>query len=192
MLCVRGFTSPTECQLRCLLPSFTVDALADTDTLEPRPDYYTAVLFQRLMGTRVLSVRVSHADPDLHIYAHCSRGGESGASGSTLHAGKGDVAFAFLNRSPDKSFDVTLLAASGSAGADITGRSEFHLGSANRSDVFGSQVLLNGVLLKMDSWATLPALNPVVVEGDAPLHVASQTVGFAILHGAKAKACTWT
>ena len=181
-----------------MLPSFAVDALADTDTLEPRPDFYTAVLFQRLMGTRVLPVRVSHADPDLHIYAHCSRSGghlgptaadESSASKLILHARKGDVAFAFLNRSPDKLFDVTLLAANGPAGVDIVGRSEFHLTSANRSDVFGSQVLLNGALLQMDSWATLPPLSPKFVQGNAPLHVASQSIGFAILHGAKAKAC---
>lgn len=209
--CTRVFTSLTDGLLHCHLPSFAADALADTDTLQPRPDYYTAVLFQRLMGTRVLPVSVSLADPDLHIYAHCLRTGgrgttdneESSASRSTLHDEQGDVAFAFLNRSPDKSFDVTLLAATDDSssrfhitrdasegpGADDVVRSEFHLQSANKSDVFASQVLLNGALLRMTSWEKLPQLTPKVVEGSSPLHVASQTVGFAILHGAKTKAC---
>ena len=195
----------------CLLWSSGTDALADTDTLEPRPDYYTAVLFQRLMGTRVLPVRVSSVDPDLHMYAHCARIGGSAAAERPgtpaweVNVGEGDITFAFLNRSPHKSFDVTLLAdleadsgrppspinsaTSARAGAGVVSRSEFHLTSANRSDVFGSQVLLNGALLKMESWAMLPRLAPQVVRGNAPLHVGSQTVGFAILHGAGAKVC---
>jgi hypothetical protein len=169
------------------------------------------VLFQRLMGTRVLPVRVSSVDPDLHMYAHCARIGGSAAAERPgtpaweVNVGEGDITFAFLNRSPHKSFDVTLLAdmeadsgrtpspinsaTSARAGAGVVSRSEFHLSSANRSDVFGSQVLLNGALLKMESWAMLPRLAPQVVRGNAPLHVGSQTVGFAILHGAGAKVC---
>eukprot|EP01043_Picozoa_sp_COSAG02_P039717 COSAG02_NODE_3156_length_7262_cov_12.166132_2_plen_165_part_00 len=163
------------------------------------------------MGTRVLPVHVSLADPDLHIYAHCLRSGgrgvtageRSNSSRSTQHDGQGDVAFAFLNRSPDKSFNVTLLAvaddsnslsriiraATEGPGANDVVRSEFHLQSANKSDVFASQVRLNGNLLKMASWEKLPQLTPKMIEGNYPLHVASQTVGFAILHGVKAKAC---
>lgn len=95
----------------------------------------------------MLPVRVIHADPDLRIYAHCARSGDV----------SGDVAFAFLNRSPHKTFIVNLLAktedssvptsAAGtisnatSAGAVLLSRSEYHLSSANQSDVFGSQVL---------------------------------------------------
>ena len=185
-------------QLDCALSPFVdrvADALADTDTLEPRPDYYTAVLFQRLMGTRVLPVSISRPDPDLHIYAHCSGSGSGDSAASATEQSStspwtGDVAFAFLNRSPDKTFEVTLTTAEEDSSSPTFKRSEFHLASANRSDVFSSKVFLNGAPLSMDGWAKLPPLKPKEVDGTTPLRVASQTVGFVILHGARAQACT--
>jgi hypothetical protein len=47
--------------------------LIDGRTLEPRPDYYNSLLWQKLMGQTVLDARVaSNADPYLRVYAHCS------------------------------------------------------------------------------------------------------------------------
>ena len=184
-------------------------ALLNTETLEPNPDYYTAVLFQRLMGQRVLPVTLSHIDPDLHVYAHCASGsGGHEASSSSFSAtgvGEGDVAFAFVNRSPDKTFTLTLdsAVAEGAAGAGGGGggggwvgeqplllrRSEYHLTSGNLSDVFDRRMRLNGALLRMQGWAELPPLAPTLVDGSDPVHVDSHSVGFVILHGAKASAC---
>lgn len=41
-------------------------------TFEPRPNYWTALLWRRLMGTTVLNAGASHEA--LHLYAHCLRG----------------------------------------------------------------------------------------------------------------------
>ncbi len=52
-------------------------ALIDQDTLDPRPNYWAALLWTRLMGTTVLASPKSPA-PELRLFAHCLKG-ESGA-----------------------------------------------------------------------------------------------------------------
>lgn len=52
-------------------------ALIDDRTLEPRPSYWAAVLWRRLMGTVVLE-RPDVSLPDVRLYAHCLRGSDKG------------------------------------------------------------------------------------------------------------------
>jgi heparanase len=47
--------------------------LLDETTLQPRPNYWGALLWRRLMGTTVLDAGVPIA-PGFHVYAHCQRG----------------------------------------------------------------------------------------------------------------------
>ena len=44
--------------------------LVDEKTLRPRPNYWAALLWRRLMGTTVLDAGVHHGT---HVYAHCQR-----------------------------------------------------------------------------------------------------------------------
>ncbi|MGV7219298.1 hypothetical protein [Bradyrhizobium sp. UFLA05-112] len=44
--------------------------LLDETTFRPRPNYWGALLWHRLMGTTVLDVGAT-STPDLHLYAHC-------------------------------------------------------------------------------------------------------------------------
>jgi heparanase 1 len=53
--------------------------MLDKKTLEPRPKYWGALLWRRLMGTRVLDAGVPIA-MGLHVYAHCLRGTPGGVS----------------------------------------------------------------------------------------------------------------
>ncbi|KAJ9677509.1 hypothetical protein PVL29_022483 [Vitis rotundifolia] len=53
--------------------------LLNTTTLVPNPDYYSALLWHRLMGKGVLAVD-STASPFLRSYAHCSKGKVSALS----------------------------------------------------------------------------------------------------------------
>lgn len=46
--------------------------LLDEHSLMPKPNYWGALLWRRLMGTRVLDVGVSSPD-GIHLYAHCLR-----------------------------------------------------------------------------------------------------------------------
>ncbi|UPK05205.1 hypothetical protein IVB05_05675 [Bradyrhizobium sp. 170] len=45
--------------------------LLDEKTLRPRPNYWAALLWRRLMGTIVLDTGTHHG---MHLYAHCRRG----------------------------------------------------------------------------------------------------------------------
>ena len=108
-------------------------ALLDTDTLDPNPDYWVAVLFQKLMGEKVLKVAVEPSDPDLHVFAHC------GGKTTSADEGSGSVTLTFVNRSPSKTFSIALAAGVGVnvAAAAVGGaaqRSEWHLTATNRSD----------------------------------------------------------
>lgn len=54
-------------------------ALIDGETLVPRPSYWAAVLWRRLMGTIVLESPGASL-PDVKIYAHCLRGSNEGVA----------------------------------------------------------------------------------------------------------------
>lgn len=53
--------------------------LLDEETLAPRPNYWGALLWRRLMGSIVLDSGGS-IQTDLHVYAHCQRGISGGVS----------------------------------------------------------------------------------------------------------------
>ncbi len=53
--------------------------LLDEKTYEPRPNYWAALLWHRLMGTTVLDAGASPA-PSLHLYAHCLAGHPGGVA----------------------------------------------------------------------------------------------------------------
>lgn len=59
-------------------------ALIDGDTLTPRPSYWGAVLWRRLMGPVVLA---SPRVPGLRVYAQCLRGGRGGVALLALNTG---------------------------------------------------------------------------------------------------------
>ena len=71
-------------------------ALIDEDTLQPRPSYWAAVLWRRLMGSRVLDAGASPA-PGVNTYAHCLAGKPGGVAivaVNTDRAASRDVAIA--------------------------------------------------------------------------------------------------
>jgi heparanase len=53
--------------------------LLDQKTLKPRPNYWGALLWRRLMGTTVLDSGVEIAEGQ-HVYAHCLRGAPGGVT----------------------------------------------------------------------------------------------------------------
>jgi len=53
--------------------------LLDEQTFAPRPNYWAALLWRKLMGTTVLEAGVA-PNPNLHLYAHCFRGTPGGVA----------------------------------------------------------------------------------------------------------------
>lgn len=61
--------------------------LIDQKTLEPRPDYWAAVLWNRTMGTTVLDAGIRSGSA-VRIYAHCARHERGGVTLLVLNTGK--------------------------------------------------------------------------------------------------------
>jgi hypothetical protein len=65
-------------------------ALIDESTLEPRPNYWAALLWRNLMGTTVLDAGPSGA-PNVYLYAHCLRGRPGGVALLAINADRSAV-----------------------------------------------------------------------------------------------------
>jgi hypothetical protein len=59
--------------------------LLDENTYEPRPNFWGALLWRRLMGTVVLEPGLTSA-PNLHVYAHCLRNHPGGVAVLVINA----------------------------------------------------------------------------------------------------------
>jgi heparanase len=109
--------------------------LLDENTYAPRPNYWAALLWHRLMSTVVLDAGPSPA-PSLHLFAHC------------LSHQPGGVALLVINASRDESQSI-----------DIHSTSErYTLSSKNLQD---NHVELNGVELQLGADDALPKLQGI-------------------------------
>jgi len=108
-------------------------ALIDEATLTPRPNYWSALLWRRLMGTKVLNAGVAPAS-GLYLYAHCLRGSSGGVAILAINADRKDPRELSL---PSASVRYTLTAA----------------------DLMDTKVLLNGIELKLTADGDLPTID---------------------------------
>ena len=137
-------------------------ALIDESTLAPRPDYWGALLWRRLMGTTVLDAGDSKAS-GLYLYAHCLRGKPGGVALLAINANRTDKLELAL---PSKSERYTLTA----------------------NDLMQPSVWLNGAELKLTDAGDLPPLTGArQASGVVTLNPAS--IAFFAIPGAHNAAC---
>jgi len=113
-------------------------ALIDGDTLTPRPNYWAAVLWARLMGPSVLASPIA-SSPDVRIYAQCLRGKPGGVALATLNLGakpqrlspgKGALAYAMTAAAlDDRTVLINGAAPSVSDAGEVTGFTPRTIGS---------------------------------------------------------------
>ena len=144
----------------------TLDAsdygLLDEDTLAPRPNYWGALLWRRLMGTTVLDSGVP-IKKGLHVYAHSLRGSPGG------------VALLVINT--DRHAARTLMIP--------TAAQQYTLSA---SLLQKARVRLNGIELKLGANDELPELAGVAVAA-GELSVDPATITFLALPTAENSAC---
>jgi heparanase len=63
----------------------------DQKTLKPRPNYWAALLWRRLMGTTVLDSGLEIAE-GRHVYAHCLRGSSGGVTLLVINNSRTEIA----------------------------------------------------------------------------------------------------
>ena len=162
--------------------------LLNTTTLQPQPDYYSLLLWSRVMGPSVLDVAPDASNPELRAYAHCTQQAAGFPSGA--------VTIALINLSNNSAVQVQPTIKGTLPSHKATGgmRSDFIFTSAGGPDVLDQlsshEVLLNGKLLQADDQHGIPPLNPVVSPEDAPLLLPPLSYAFSVYHDAAAAACS--
>jgi len=142
-------------------------ALLDEDTLTPRPDYWAALLWRRLMATTVLDTGSSTGP--VYLYAHCLRNQPRSPGNS------GGVAILAINADRSASHEITLPEAS----------LRYTLASDNLTSF---QVALNGVDLALDSKGNLPTLTGTPTPA-GKVTLAPTTITFLAIDKANNPAC---
>ncbi|GER37078.1 glucuronidase 3 [Striga asiatica] len=154
-------------------------ALLDTTTFLPNPDYYSALLWDRLMGSRVLLTSYK-GSRDLRAYAHCAKKSDGiiilliNLSGSTIVKTKVDLQAYGL-----KEYSYR----------ELVYREEYHL-SPMDGDLQSRTVLLNGRPLFVSPSGAIPALRPKKVAGSKPITVNPNTIVFVHIPHLIIPACT--
>jgi heparanase 1 len=73
--------------------------------------------------------------------------------------------------------------------SDTKRREEYHL-TAKDGDLQSKTMLLNGVPLELGDAGSIPAMDPVLVAVDSPVHLAPTSIAFVVLPKFEAKACS--
>jgi hypothetical protein len=136
--------------------------LLDEKTYAPRPDYWAALLWRRLMGTTVLDAGDSPS-PSLHLYAHCLRNQKEG------------VALLAINASQTEAQTL-----------DIPSASEAYTLTAQ--DLMGAEVRLNGNPLNLGADDALPELKGTPTRS-GKITFAPESITFLALPKAKNQNC---
>jgi hypothetical protein len=136
--------------------------LLDETTLQPRPNYWGALLWRQLMGTTVLDAGVP-LQSGLHVYAHCQR------------SAPGGVALLVINTNRDTPRALMLPTAS----------VRYTLDAANLLD---EHVRLNGHPLALSAADELPDVAGVSAAADT-VSFAPATITFLAIAEAGNDAC---
>ncbi|XP_042461216.1 heparanase-like protein 2 [Zingiber officinale] len=176
--------------------------LLDTNTFVPNPDYYSALLWHRLMGKGVLSIDMSGSSY-LRAYALCAKR-------------KSGITLLLINLSTSIKFSVTvrndlnvLLAEGGGiqwdnvfirtlkrtvswigrkASDESVHREEYHLTGAD-GNCLSQTVLLNGNPLELVD-GEIPQLVPVYAPANSPVKVDPLSIAFVVFPNFEAQACS--
>lgn len=124
--------------------------LIDEDDLTPRPSYWAAVLWQKLMGPQVLTVDPEDDTPDLGIYAQC-----------TPDADEPSVTYTIVNSSANDERTVTT----------ATGEATVYVLTGDSLD--SEMASLNGTVLTAAEDGTLPPLEGEAASGAVAVPPAS-------------------
>jgi hypothetical protein len=134
--------------------------LLDENTFAPRPNYWAALLWRKLMGTAVLKPGVSPA-PNLHVYAHC------------LRDTPGGVALLVINTDRNASEALSVSAPS----------ERYTLTAQNLED---SHVELNGKELKLGTADSIPRFTGVPTHSEQITFAPASITFLAIPKGSNA------
>ncbi|KAL8497804.1 hypothetical protein ACS0TY_021223 [Phlomoides rotata] len=170
--------------------------LLNTTTFIPNPDYYSALLWHRLMGRRVLSTNFN-GTRKLRAYAHCAKHSQGitllliNIDENTTFEARVDFNGTLLTRHKHHyhRHRPSLTRLHHRKQALKTAREEYHLTPMD-GNIQSQTVLLNGKALLIDSSGLIPALEPVTVNSSEPIRVAPYSIVFVSMPSVVIPACT--
>ncbi|XP_076945869.1 heparanase-like protein 1 [Bidens hawaiensis] len=177
--------------------------LLNKTTFMPNPDYYSALLWDRLMGTGVLAVDRVNIAPHLRTYAHCSKG-------------KPGITLLLINLSNRTHFTLdvhniltvnlrttqhlkstpaivhglkTAVSWVGTKSTDENlSREEYHL-TPRHGNIQSKTMVLNGVPLEVTENGDHPSFKPTMVKVDSPVTIAPLSIKFVQFPNFDAPGC---
>ncbi|RDX97651.1 Heparanase-like protein 3 [Mucuna pruriens] len=152
--------------------------LLNSNTFMPNPDYYSALLWHRLMGRRVLSTTF-YGTKKIRSYAHCAK--ES----------KG-ITILMLNLDNSTTVQVRVALKFNKQpyrGVGEPARREYHLTAPDRN-LHSQIMLLNGKILSVNSAGDIPPLEPLYVDSSKPIIVGPLSIVFAHIPNVLLSACS--
>nr|XP_043617013.1 heparanase-like protein 1 [Erigeron canadensis] len=168
--------------------------LLNKTTFMPNPDYYSALLWHRLMGRGVLAVDRRNIAPHLRTYAHCSKG-KTGITLLLINLSnqtdfKLDV-YNILNmnlrtsqhKTSEKKTSFahglkTTVSCIGTKSTDENlSREEYHL-TPQDGDIRSKTMLLNGVPLKLTEIGDILSFRPAMVKVNTPISITPLSIKF--------------
>lgn len=148
--------------------------LIDPDIF-PHVDYWSAVLFRRLVGKETLKVSYAQSTLELkrlRLYAHCTR-----TAGSPYHYQPGAVTIFGVNFNKEEAVELLL---------DVGDIDQFLLTPVRPNNILSRYGALNGVELALNN-GSFPELSPQPVVGNPIMPQGS--MGFFVLKNADFKIC---
>ena len=136
--------------------------LLNEETLEPRPDYWAALLWKRTMGDVVLDPGVPK-NQRLRVYAHCSKEGKGGVALVALNI---DTEHEQMLGLPVPAQELTLSA----------------------PDLTSATVMLNGIKLRAESDGSIGSLKADEVKSGF-IRLAPSSATFLVLRSAQNNSC---
>ncbi|KAK8993962.1 hypothetical protein V6N11_008173 [Hibiscus sabdariffa] len=176
--------------------------LLNATTFVPNPDYYSALLWHRLMGKVVLSVE-SDASPFLRSYAHCSKG-RAGVTLLVINLSNQtnfvmnvqnsiNLKLAVNEQNMNQGgFTHTLKKTFSWVGTKASNealfREEYHL-TPKDGYLQSRTMVLNGIPLEFTDAGNIPSLDPVHVNLKSPISISPLSIAFIVFPNFKAPAC---
>ncbi|KAK3213089.1 hypothetical protein Dsin_017795 [Dipteronia sinensis] len=155
--------------------------LLNTTTFIPNPDYYSALLWHRLMGKNVLSTIFS-GTKKIRAYAHCAKQSKGitllliNLDNSTTVQANVKFNYTLSLRHKIKAHRKHIIELpQGSVNGNS--REEYHL-TAKDGDIHSQTMLLNGNILSVNSSGDIPPLEPLLVNSTEAITVAPFSIVF--------------
>ncbi|GMH31566.1 hypothetical protein Nepgr_033410 [Nepenthes gracilis] len=179
--------------------------LLNPNTFVPNPDYYSALLWERLMGKRVLSIS-SNASPFLRSYIHCSKA-RAGVTLMLINLSKQTsfilkvqntanqnlhIADAMIRDEDSliRSLKKTVSWIGSKASDGRLHREEYHL-SPRDGYIQSPTMLLNGRRLEVSDEGDILSLEPVIVNVNSPIYISPMSIAFIVFPNFDAPACEY-